>query len=112
MSNISNPIVAQKLLVEARQIRDASRICKNSSESCPNCGSASIATGAGLKPGQVSLKCVQCKAFIGYKNLQKLKKLKLQKRLTPCLELLEKQGLTGDAAIFVLNEVGQLGGEV
>ncbi len=40
--------------------------------------------------------------------LEKLKKLKRRKRLTPCLELLEKQGVSGDVAIFVL---GQLGGE-
>ncbi len=92
--------------------RDASRLSKNSPverrENCPHCGSANLSKGAGLKPGQMSLKCSQCKAFLGYQSLQKLKKLKRQKRLTPCLELLEKQGLSGDVAIFVL---GQVGGE-
>jgi transposase-like protein len=73
---------------------------------CPKCRSSNLATGAGKRPGQMSLRCSECKAFIGYKNLQKLKKLKRQKRLTPCLELLEKQGLSGDVAIFVLSAVG------
>ena len=89
-----------------------SRLSRNSPvegrENCPHCGSANLSKGAGLKPGQMSLKCSECKAFVGYQNLQKLKKLKRQKRLTPCLELLEKQGLQGDVAIFVL---GQVGGE-
>jgi len=92
--------------------RDASRLSRKSpvegKENCPHCGSANLSKGAGLKPGQMSLKCGECKAFLGYKNLQELKKLKRRKRLTPCLELLEKQGLEGDAAIFVL---GQVGGE-
>lgn len=43
--------------------------------------------------------------------LTKLQKLRKRKQLTPCLELLEEQGLTGDAAIFILSEVGQVGGE-
>jgi hypothetical protein len=54
----------------------------------------------------MSLKCSECKAFIGYKNLEELKKLKRRKRLTPCLELLESQGISSDAAIFVLSQVG------
>jgi len=87
--------------------RDASRLSpEGERENCPHCGSANLIEGAGLKPGQMSLKCSECKAFVGYQNLQKLKKLKRQKRLTPCLELLEKQGLEGDVAIFVLSAVG------
>jgi hypothetical protein len=78
-------------------------------QTCPRCSSISLLTGAGLKPAQISLRYSKCKAFIGYRNLQELKKLKRRKRLTPCVELLEKQGLTGDVAIFVL---GQVGGEV
>jgi transposase-like protein len=93
--------------------RDASRLSRNSSvegrEKCPHCGSANLSQGAGLKPGQMSIKCSDCKAFIGYKNLQKLKKLRRRKSLTPCLKLLEKRGISGDVAIFVL---GQVGGEV
>jgi hypothetical protein len=38
-------------------------------------------------------------------NLQQLTKLKCEKRLTPCLELLESTGVAGDAAIFVLSQV-------
>jgi transposase-like protein len=99
-----------RLITIARLSND----CKNDShsdtqpENCPRCGSANLSKGAGLKPGQISLKCNECKTFIGYRNLQELKKLKRRKRLTPCLELLEKQGLSSDAAIFVL---GQVGGE-
>lgn len=88
--------------------RDASPISRNFPENCPYCGSANLSTGAGLKPGQMSLKCSECRAFIGYKNLEKLERLKHRKRLTPCLELLESCGISGDAAIFVL---GQVGGE-
>ena len=89
--------------------RDASRLSQKSSvdgrQSCPQCGSANLSKGAGLKPGQVSLKCGECRAFVGYQNLQKLKKLKRRKQLTRCLELLEKLGLSGDVAIFVLGQV-------
>ncbi len=112
VASSGNNIFAQNPPVEGREIRDVSRLSQNfpvqGRENCPHCGSAKLSKGAGLKPGQMSLKCSECKAFIGYQNLQKLKKLKRQKRLTPCLELLEKQGLQGDVAIFVL---GQVGGE-
>jgi len=74
--------------------------------SCPQCASTNLSTGAGLKPGQMSLKCSECKAFVGYKNLEKLKPLRRQKRLTSCLELMEKQGISGDAAIFTLALLG------
>jgi hypothetical protein len=57
---------------------------------CPNCDSANAF-------GEVG------------RNLRELERLKRRKRLTPCLELLENCGLSGDAAIFVL---GQVGGEV
>jgi hypothetical protein len=89
------------------EIRDTSQLFSDEArETCPQCGSANLSQGAGLKPGQMSLKCSECKAFIGYKNLQKLNKLKRRKRLTPCLELLEAQAISGDAAIFVLGCVG------
>jgi hypothetical protein len=81
--------------------------CDASPETCPNCGSGNLSKGAGLKPGQISLKCSDCKAFIGYRKLQKLKR---QKDLTACLEFLESCGISGDVvSIFVL---GQVGGEV
>jgi hypothetical protein len=41
------------------------------------------------------------------KNLQKLKSLKLGKHLTPCLKLLERQGLVGDVAIFLLSQLDE-----
>jgi hypothetical protein len=44
----------------------------------------------------------------GQKNIDKLQHHRRQKSLSLCLELLEKQGISGDAAVFVL---GQVGGE-
>ena len=41
------------------------------------------------------------------KNLQQLKSLKRGKHLTPCLELLERQGLVGDTAIFILSQLDE-----
>jgi transposase-like protein len=106
-------ILAQNPLVEGRDNRDASRISQNSpgkgTENCPRCGSDSFFRGAGLKPGQMSLRCSECKVFIGYTNLEKLQRLRRRKSLSTCLELLEKSGVSGDAAVFVL---GQIGGEV
>jgi hypothetical protein len=75
---------------------------------CIHCGSTDFSTGAGRKPGQMSLRCSECKAFAGYKNLEKLKRLRQQKQLTPCLKLLEQQNLSGDTAIFLLSQVGAL----
>ena len=79
------------------------------SKNCPHCGSTNLSEGAGLKPGQISLKCSECKAFIGYRNLRRLKKLERRKQLTTCLELLETQGVSGDAAVFLLGQVGGKG---
>jgi hypothetical protein len=73
---------------------------------CPKCHSSNLITGAGKKTGQMNLKCGECKAFIGYRNLEKLKKLRRQKQLTPCLQLLEQENLTGDTAIFLLSTLG------
>ena len=43
------------------------------------------------------------------RNLEKLQKLRRQKRLTDCLNFIEMcSGLSGDEAIFLLNEVGNL----
>jgi hypothetical protein len=38
-------------------------------------------------------------------DLDKLNSFKREKRLTPCLELLENRGVVGNAAIFVLSQV-------
>jgi hypothetical protein len=93
------------------EIRDTSRL---SPEICPQCGSANLSPGAGLKPGQMSLKCSECKAFIGYKNvekLQKLQKLRRKKTLAPCIKFLEECGITAvDEIVFILSELNQTGG--
>jgi transposase-like protein len=73
---------------------------------CPRCSSANLSTGAGRKPGQMSLRCNKCKTFVGYQNLEKLQKLRRRKSLTPCLELLEKHGIEGESAVFILGAVG------
>jgi hypothetical protein len=103
-------ILAQNPLVDGREIRDASRLSQKSPverrENCPHCGSDNLSRGAGLKPGQMSLKCRECKAFIGYTNLEKLQRLRRRKSLSTCLELLEKHGISGDTAVFILTEVG------
>ncbi len=46
--------------------------------------------------------------FIGAGQVifEKLKSHRRQKSLSPCLELLEKHGISGDVAIFVLSAVG------
>lgn len=43
--------------------------------------------------------CFECE------SLKKLIDFKRQKRLTPCLELLEKHGFVGNTAIFLLSQV-------
>lgn len=79
----------------------------NSNQTCPQCGSANLSTGAGLKPGQISLRCSECKHFIGYRNLEKLQRLRRHKQTTDCLNLIETcSGLTSDEAIFILSAVG------
>jgi hypothetical protein len=40
-------------------------------------------------------------------DFKKLNDLKRQKRLTPCLELLEKHGWVGDVAIFILSQLNE-----
>ena len=49
--------------------------------------------------------------FIGAEqiSIEKLHKYRRQKSLSPCLELLEKLGVTGDTAIFVLSRIGGKG---
>lgn len=45
--------------------------------------------------------------LIGYRNLEKLQKLRRHKQTTDCLNLIEESsGLTNDEAIFVLNQIG------
>jgi hypothetical protein len=92
---------------------DASRLSQTSPvqgrENCPHCGSGNLKIGAGLQPGEESRRCNDCKHFLGYSPLRKLKKARKRQELTNCLEILENQGIRGDVAVFVL---GQVGGEV
>ena len=87
--------------------RDASRLSRNSPvqgrEKCPHCGSGNLKIGAGLKPGEESRRCNDCKHFLGYSPLRKLKKARKRQELTNCLEILENQGIRGDLAIFILS---------
>jgi hypothetical protein len=70
---------------------------------CPHCGSKNIIIGAGKKPGEESRRCGDCKHFLGYTPLAKLKKARKRKAMTDCLEILEDSGIRGDLAIFTLS---------
>jgi hypothetical protein len=79
--------------------------------SCPRCGSTSFQSGAGLKPGQESRKCSDCGEFLGYLPVKRLKRLRKQRNLTDCLNLLESCKISSETAqLFVLDEVGAIGG--
>lgn len=54
----------------------------------------------------MSLRCCDFKDFNGYQILEKLQKLRKRKNITSCLELLEKLGIQGDVALFVLSNLG------
>lgn len=51
---------------------------------CCQCGSTNLKNGAGLKPGEESLKCLDCGKFLGYLPIEPLKRPK--KRRKPGLE--------------------------
>jgi hypothetical protein len=70
---------------------------------CPKCGSANISVGSGRKPNQESRRCRDCKHFLGYSPLAKLKKAHRRKELTECLQILENRDIRGDLAIFTLS---------
>jgi hypothetical protein len=82
---------------------------------CPKCGNSDIATGAGRRPGEMSVRCARCKCFIKYldtKNLTKLKKPRKKKDFTGCVQFIERSaGLHSDVALYVLIESGEVGGE-
>jgi hypothetical protein len=49
---------------------------------------------------------------LNLKKLLQLQKMRQELQLTDCLNFIEMcSGLSGEAAVFVLNEVGQTGGE-
>lgn len=77
---------------------------------CPKCGSANLLTGAGRRPGEMSLKCAQCGVFIRYidtKNFEKLKKLRRRRKFTESVTFIEcASGFRDENALFVLSEAG------
>lgn len=107
MPNIRNPIVAQKQQPRQSERRSPQ---KSPKQVCPHCGSGNLKIGAGLKPGEESRRCNDCKHFLGYSPLAKLKKAIKRKELTNCLEILENQDIRGDLAIFILSLAAE-GGE-
>jgi hypothetical protein len=70
---------------------------------CPHCQSTDFIIGAGKKPGEESRHCRDCKHFLGYSPLAKLKKARRRKELTECLQILENRDIRGDLAIFTLS---------
>jgi hypothetical protein len=115
-TNNSTPKHGLSATNQAPQESENSQNIFQTNQLCAHCGSTDFSIGAGLKPGQMSLRCTECKAFIGYRDigkLRRLQKLHRQKRLTECLSFIERHAhLSGQAAIFILSEVGQVGGEV
>jgi transposase-like protein len=79
--------------------------------SCPHCGSRNIILGAGLKPGEESRRCGDCRFFLGYSPLARLKKSRKRKELTECLQVLEDSGVQGEIALFTLSLANDNGGE-
>lgn len=78
---------------------------------CPRCSSKNLKSGAGKKPGEESFRCEDCGNFLGYSPVKRLKRLRKPKNLTDSLNFLESRGVVSEAAqIFVLNEVGVIGG--
>jgi hypothetical protein len=78
---------------------------------CPHCGSQNIILGAGKKPGETSRRCGDCKHFLGYSPLARLKKSRKRKELTECLQVLEDSGIQGEIALFILSLADDNGGE-
>lgn len=59
--------------------------------------------GFGKKPGEESRRCGDCKRFLGFSPLARLKKARRRKKLTECLQILENQGIQGELALFTLS---------
>jgi hypothetical protein len=79
---------------------------------CPHCASENLKSGAGKKGGEQSIRCTDCRKFLGYQPIPQLKRLRRQRRLTDCLNLLESHGVSSETAqLFVLSEVSAIGGE-
>jgi hypothetical protein len=79
---------------------------------CSRCGSTNIKIGAGLRPREESRRCADCGEFLGYSPLERLKRLRKRGNLTESLDLLECCGIRSEEAqVFLLTEVGAIGGE-
>ncbi len=76
---------------------------------CPHCGSTNIILGAGLKPGEESQRCGDCRFFLGYSPVTRLKKSRKSKALTESIQLLEDSGIQGETALFTLSLVDDNG---
>ncbi len=76
------------------------------------CGGTLAKTGAGRKPGEESRRCLDCGEFLGYSPIERLRRLRKQNNLTDSLNFLESRGIVSqEAQIFLLNELGAIGGE-
>jgi hypothetical protein len=78
---------------------------------CWHCNSQNIILGAGKKPGEVSGHCENCRRFLGYSPVARLRVSRKRKELTECLQILESQGIRGDLALFALSLAHDNGGE-
>jgi hypothetical protein len=107
IQNIPATIVAQPASNKQSKGRSPQ---KSSEQVCLHCGSENSKIGASLKPGEESHRCNDCKTFLRYSPLAKLKKARKRKELTKCLEILENRGIQGDLALFTLSLTADGGG--
>jgi transposase-like protein len=100
IQNIPETIVAR-----SRQSKQSKALSERRSpqDICPHCQSSNLIVGAGKKPGEESRRCGDCKKFLGYSPVSRLKKARRRKELTECLQILENQGIQGDLALFTLS---------
>jgi hypothetical protein len=74
---------------------------------CSRCGSTNLKSGAGLKPGEESRHCKDCRKFLGYQPIPQLKRLRRRKKLTESLEILQNQGIRDEQTqLFLLSAIG------
>jgi transposase-like protein len=75
---------------------------------CRHCGSGNLKSGAGRKAREESIRCADCRRFLGYQPIAQLKRLRRGKKLTESLELLENQGIRGEETqLFILSAIGE-----
>ncbi len=110
-----NPIVTQaeytqQLCLDLAPLRQT--ILEASPRRCDHCGSGNFKIGAGRKGGEQSIRCTDCKFFLGYSPVSRLKKARKRRELTECLQILEKQGIQSEIALFTLSLADDNGGAV